>query len=141
MIYLKTYESYSLIDLEDIFIELKDHGKCLIEVLQTGGPFFKALKSGIEVVQGGYWFSTVGQERIEDIQQITLVNIRMRKTEISYEDIREYVERAVRYMTDEGWNYLLEPVYDKCPGVAYVLNDINFIDGIFLTSFHIKFFK
>lgn len=141
MIYLRTYEGYSLTDLEDIFIELIDDGKCLIEVLQTGGSFFKALKKDVEAVQGGYWFSTVDQERIEDIQKITLVSIRGGKTEFNYEYIREYVERAVRYMTSEGWNYLLEPVYEGYPGIPFVLNDIDFIEGINLKSFHIKFFK
>lgn len=146
MRYLKTYESFSTTELEDILSEINYDildNLFEIEVKNIEGILYKVFKEEIEKLQDGYWFSKYShQDKIENISEIVLISLRPKVTdEIVYDDIREYVERSVEYMTNGGFNYLLEPVCHNSPGIKYSLENVQDISEKKLTSFHIKFYK
>lgn len=146
MRYLKSYESFSTSELEDILSEINYDildNPFEVEVKNIEGILYKVFKEEIEKLQDGYWFSKYShQDKIENISEIVLISLRPKITdEIVYDDIREYVERSVEYMVNSGFNYLLEPVWRDSPGIKYSLENIQEISEKKLMSFHIKFYK
>jgi hypothetical protein len=146
MKHLKTYKIFeSTEDLKDILSEINYDildNPFEIEVRILYDVFYDVLKSEIENIQKSYWFKTnSNQQPLENISEIVLVSLRPSiAEEITYNDIVDYVERSVEYMTSEGYNYLLEPVWKNNPGMIYSLKNIKNLDKK-LISFHIKFYK
>lgn len=146
MKYLKTYERFSTLELEDILGEIKYDildNPFVIEVTHILDFLFKVFKEEIEKLQNGYWFNKYShQNKIENITEIILVSLRPKKMcVIVYDDIKDHVERAVEFMISNGFNYILEPVWIQSPGLKYSLENIKEISDKKLVGFHIKFYK
>ena len=88
--------------------------------------------------------SAVSSEaKIKILEKIIEINIRNKYESdlLTYNITREQTESLISYMLSEGFDYIIDPVWEKSSGIAYKLEDINKIEDKKLISLNLRFFQ
>ena len=113
---------------------LSDLDECNIRVQSCkdiGDIYFNVVKKHLEFL----YFDG-------DITGIIEINISKKdNVPLTYKSTKEQSESLISYMLSEGFDYIIDPVWENSVGIAYKLNNISEIENKELISLNFRFFQ
>jgi hypothetical protein len=113
---------------------LSDLDECNIRVQSCkdiGDIYFNVVKKHLEFL----YFDG-------DITEIIEINISKKdKVPLTYKSTKDQSESLISYMLSEGFDYIIDPVWENSVGIAYKLNNISEIENKELISLNFRFFQ
>ncbi len=113
---------------------LSDLDECNIRVQSCkdiGDIYFNVVKKHLEFL----YFDG-------DITEIIEINISKKdNVPLTYKSTKEQSESLISYMLSEGFDYIIDPVWENSVGIAYKLNNISEIENKELISLNFRFFQ
>jgi hypothetical protein len=117
--------------ISDILSELEEFDIRVQSCKDIGDIYFNVVKKHLEFL----YFDG-------EITEIIEINISKRdNVSLTYKNTKEQSESLISYMLSEGFDYIIDPVWENSVGIGYKVNNISEIENKELISLNFRFFQ